>query len=287
MKIKGNQLGVSPVTGYRRKGTRFSSLKKIFIDDVTVESIFEPLHCYLANSIAEHAKKTLKSKGFDVAGVKKTESGEVIGYVVTDELANGELRNYVKGIDLELLISDSTPIADIFTVLTNRDFAFVLYGKNITGIITKADINKPPVRIYLFGMISLFEMHLNSWINDFYPDNTWERKITDDKRRTCARDNFEKRKGNNQDLSFVECLQLCDKREILKESDDFIKKIDIPKKCFNTFAKRVEKIRNNLAHSQNSIIGDIKWDVFVETLSHLENFLKKSDIKAENIATKY
>lgn len=280
----GYELWISPVTGYRRKGTRFSSLKKIFIDNVTARSIFEPLLCCPADSIADHAKDALKIRGFDVAGVKETEGGEVLGYVVTDELANGELGKYIKKIDPELLISDSTPIADIFAALMNRDFAFVLYGKYIIGIITKADINKPPVRIYLFGMISLFEMHLNSWINHFYPDNTWEHEISDNRVKT-ARDIYEKRKGNNQDLSLLECLQFCDKRDLLKKSDDFIKEFDISKKRFDTFVKRVEKMRNELAHSQNSIISNIEWSVFVETVSHLEDFLINSDTKVEHIAT--
>ena len=280
----GYQLWISPVTGYRRKGTRFSSLKKIFIDNVTAKSIFEPLLCCPADSIAEHAKGALKIREFDVAGVKETEGGEVIGYVVTDELEDGELRKYVKLIEPDLLISDSTPIADIFAALTNRDFAFVLYGNDIIGIITKADINKPPVRIYLFGMISLFEMHLNSWITHFYPADSWEHGISDNRIKK-AHDIYEKRKGNNQDLSLLECLQFCDKRDLLKKSDDFRKEFDISKKWFDSFVKRVEIIRNELAHSQNSIISNIEWSVFVETVAHLEGFLINSDIKVEHIAT--
>ena len=280
----GYQLWISPVTGYRRKGTRFSSLKKIFIDNVTAKSIFEPLLCCPADSIAEHAKGALKIREFDVAGVKETEGGEVIGYVVTDELEDGELRKYVKLIEPDLLISDSTPIADIFAALTNRDFAFVLYGNDIIGIITKADINKPPVRIYLFGIISLFEMHLNSWITHFYPADSWEHGISDNRIKK-AHDIYEKRKGNNQDLSLLECLQFCDKRDLLKKSDDFRKEFDISEKWFDSFVKRVEIIRNELAHSQNSIISNIEWSVFVETVAHLEGFLINSDIKVEHIAT--
>lgn len=278
------QLWVSPVTGYRRKGTRFSALKKIFVDNVTARSIFEPLLCCPVDSIAEHAKGALKIREFDVAGVKETEGGEVIGYVVTDELEDGELRKYVKLIEPDLLISDSTPIADIFAALTNRDFAFVLYGNDIIGIITKADINKPPVRIYLFGMISLFEMHLNSWITHFYPADSWEHGISDNRIKK-AHDIYEKRKGNNQDLSLLECLQFCDKRDLLKKSDDFRKEFDISEKWFDSFVKRVEIIRNELAHSQNSIISNIEWSVFVETVAHLEGFLISSDTKVERIAT--
>lgn len=142
--IMGYQLWVSPVTGYRRKGTRFSALKKIFIDNVTAKSIYEPLLCCPADSRADYAMDDLKTREFDVAGVKETEGGEVIGYVITDELMRGEVKQYLRTIDTDLIISDSTPIADIFIALTNRDFAFVLYGKHIIGIITKADIMEFP-----------------------------------------------------------------------------------------------------------------------------------------------
>ncbi len=280
----GYQLWVSPVTGYRRKGTRYTALKRIFIDNVTAKTIYEPLLCCPADSIAEEAKNALKLREFDVAGVKETEGGEVIGYVITEELMEGEVKEYLKNIDPELLISDSTPIADIFTALTNRDFSLVLYGNHIVGIITKADVNKPPVRIYLFGIISLFEMHLNSWINHFYPGDSWEHEVSE-KRIKDAHDIYEIRKGNNQDLSLLECLQFCDKRDLLAKSEDFRKNFDISRKKFEPFVKRVEIIRNELAHSQNSIISNIEWPVFVETVSRLEDFLIKSDEKVEHIAT--
>lgn len=278
----GCQSWVSPITGYRRKGTRFTTLKRIFIDNVTAKTIYEPLFCVPADSRVEYAKDALKIQGFDVAGVKETESGEVIGYVITDELKEGEVKEYLKNIDPELLISDSTPIADIFTTLINRDFSFILYGKHIIGIITKADVNKPPVRIYLFGIISLFEMHLNSWINHFYPGDSWELEVSE-KRIRDAHDIYKKRKGNNQDLSLLECIQLCDKRDLLVKSEDFREDFDISRKQFDSFVKQVEKIRNELAHSQNSIISNTDWPVFVETVSRLEDFLIKSDAKVEHL----
>jgi hypothetical protein len=281
----GYQLWVSPVTGYRRKGTRFSALKKIFIDNVTAKSIYEPLLCCPRDSRAKEARNALNTREFDVAGVKETESGEVIGYVITDELMEGEVKRYLKAIEPELLISDSTPIADIFLSLSNKDFAFVLYGNHIIGIITKADINKPPVRIYLFGMISLFEMHINSWISHFYTDGSWEHEISE-KRIKKARDTYEMRKGNNQDLSLIECLQFCDKRDILAKSEHFIKEFNFSRDKFNSLLQTVEKIRNELAHSQNSIISNIEWSVFVETVSSLEKYLMRSDIKVEQIATR-
>ena len=279
----GYQLWISPLTGYRRKGTRFSALKRIFIDNVTAKTIYEPLLCCPADSRAEHAKEALKIREFDAAGVKETEGGEVIGYVVADELMEGVVNDYLKKIEPEHLITDSTPIAEIFTALTNRDFSFVLYGRHIVGIITKADINKPPVRIYLFGIISLFEMHLNSWINHYYPGDTWKHEVPE-KRINDAHDTYEQRKGNNQDLSLLECLQLCDKRDLLAKSEAFRIKFNISKKKFDSFVKRVEKVRNKIAHSQNSIIANVDWNIFVEIVSYLEKFLEESDEKVEHMA---
>jgi hypothetical protein len=279
------QLWISPITGQRRQGTRFSSLKKIFVDNVTAKSIYEPLLCCPAESLAVSAKKALKNRGFDVAGAKEAEGGKVIGYVLTDELDSGPLRDYVNVFDSDCLISDSTPIADIFSALTKRDFVFVLYGKLILGIITKADINKPPVRIYLFGMISLFEMHMNLWINHFYPNYNWMHEISES-RLESARNVYELRRGENQDLSLLECIQFCDKRDLLRKSNEFINDFDFSRNGFDKIAKRIEKIRNELAHSQNSIISKTEWSVFVETVNRLEVFLVQSDSKVEYIATK-
>ncbi len=278
------QLWLSPITGYRRKGTRFSDLKKIFVDNVTANSIYEPLLCCPADSTAKHAKDALKTRKFDVAGVKETQNGEVIGYVVSDELEGGEVKEHLKVISSELLISDSTPIANIFEALTNRGFVFVLYGMHIIGIITRADVNKPPARIYLFGMISLFEMHLNSWIKYLYPSNSWEQKISD-RRIKNARSIYEMRRNNSQDLSLLECLQFCDKRDLLRKSEDFRNEFHISRKEFDSFAKSVEKIRNELAHSRNSIISNTEWLNFANTISYLEDFLIISDEKVEHIAT--
>lgn len=278
----GYQLWISPVTGHRRKGTRFSVLRKLFIDNITSRSIYEPLLCCPADSPAESASEALRVRDFDVAGVKETEGGEVIGYVVTDELGVGELRKYVKKISTDLLISDSTPIADLFSVITEMNFVFVISGKHISGIVTKADINKPPVRIYLFGMISLFEMHLGLWVNYYYKKNSWIKKVPK-QRMKDAFEIYDLGKMENQELTILECLQLCDKRELLANSNQFMEEFYFSKRSFNSYVKRVEKVRNGLAHSQYSITANVVWSNLKELISLTESFLINSDNKLERI----
>ena len=229
----GYQLWVSPLTGYRRKGTRFSALKKLFIDNITVRNIYEPLLCCPQSSSASSAKDALIARDFDVAGVKETEEGEIIGFIRTIELGEEAVKDYAIKIEPHLLISDSTPISEIFSILSEKDFSFVLSGNQISGIITRADINKPPVRIYLFGLISLFEMHLNAWINHYFPKNRWIEKVPD-KRMRKASQIFKIRKGDNQDLSLLECMQMCDKRNLLLIRPPFLKEFGFNDDSFDS-----------------------------------------------------
>ena len=279
----GYHLWTSPLTGYRRRGTKFEAIKQIFIDNVTAKYIYEPLLCCLANSLSYEVKEALKNRNFDVAGVKEAIDGPVIGYVVAKDIDNDDFKTYIMKINLECLISDSTPIAELFTVLSSKQYCFVVYGNDITGIITRADINKPIVRIYIFGIISLIEMHLNAWISHFYPNNTWVSKVHK-VRMKKAKEVYEQRKGNNQELTLLECLQLCDKRDLLKRTDSFIEIFDFSKSSFETLLGRTEKIRNELVHSQNSIISNLKWNEFIETIAIMEKYLIASDAEVERIA---
>ena len=279
----GFQLWTSPLTGYRRKGTRFDSLKKLFIDNITAQSIYEPLLCCLIDSNTSHAKDVLRARDFDIAGVKAEPEGPIIGYVKTEELENETFQDHLLNIELANVVSDSTPIANIINIFSDNDFVFVISGNQVNGIITKADINKPPVRIYLFGILSLFEMHLNLWISHFFPENCWK-EILKDNRIEMAENVFNKRKGNNQELSLLECIQLCDKKEILQTSDDFLAIFNFSKKNYTKLLKRAEEIRNELAHSQNSIISNMEWNKFNSTISDAEIFLATSDVKIEENA---
>jgi len=127
------------------------------------------------------------------------------------------------------------------------------------------------------------ELHLNSWINHHYEKSGWITEVPGERIREAKR-LHEERKGNNQDLTLLECLQLCDKRELLLNSDEFLQKFKFTKNRFRSLLGRAEKIRNELAHSQNSIIANIEWDNFIETIDRAESFLIESDGEVERLA---
>ncbi len=275
----GFELWYSKHTGIRRKGTSFSELQDIFIDDITAKYIFEPLACCQITDNPFEVKNTLEQRDFDTLGVVD-DNGVKLGYIVREKLGENTIDNYIEKFDIEIVISESTPLSELFEILLEKEYVYILSKNTIDGIVTRADINKPIVRIYLFGLISLFELHLNYWITQNYDNESWI-DVLKQTRIESAEKIFNERKGNNVQLTLLECIQMCDKRDILRTTDDFITEFDFTKNGFERLLKDVEKVRNELAHSQNSIIANLEWTVFVNTIKNAKEFLVKSEEKIE------
>lgn len=92
-----------------------------------------------------------------------------------------------------------------------------------------------------------------------------------------AMDIFELRKGKNEDLSVLECLQICDKKEILVQTDEFVHQFMFSKNRFRRLVRDMEIIRNELAHSQASITNNLEIGRLVDTISDLNKWLFESE----------
>ena len=82
----GNELWASPITGYRRRGTRLRELRKIIGSRIIARVLYEPLQSCPADAPAWEMLKILKKRDFDVAGVKIAQAQPVIGFVLRDQL---------------------------------------------------------------------------------------------------------------------------------------------------------------------------------------------------------
>lgn len=282
----GYELWVSKNTGIRRNGTGFIDLKKMFTDTITARFISEELMCCKITDDSVDVKHTLESLDFDSAGVIDDDK-KIIGYVIKNQLNEGVIGNSINQFEFGMVISDSTPLSEIMNVFKERDYVYVNYIDRVVGIVAKADLNKPPVRVYLFGVISLFELHLSYWVGACFKNDTWQGLITEGRLQN-ARTIFESRQADkmNQKLTIIECLQLCDKRKILASSPIFLNLIQMSKSGFTRFMKDVENIRNNLAHSQSSIIDSIEFPSMNSVISNCENFLLRSDEAVMDSTTK-
>lgn len=277
----GYQLWMSPETGYRRQGTRFESLRGIFLKNATLLSLLEPVLCCKETDSASDAKCALELRDFDVTCVVNYD-GVIVGQIERKALNQGLVSEYVKDVKEEQKIDENTSLVHLLKTLETTEFKYVTRDGRIVGIVTRSDLNKPIPRTYLFGVVSLVELHLNFWINYYYPNNTWIQTLKGC-RQTKVQQTINLRRGSGDYLSVVECAQLCDKKEILRNNPEFLARFGFSKKSFKSFLEKLEVVRNEIAHSQSSIIELLSWEKITSTIAMAEEFIGHSDdvIEAE------
>ena len=280
----GYQLWTSPITGYRRKGTRLSDLRSVLGAGIVLRTIFEPLQCCPSDAPAKEIKRILDERGFDVAGVQAVRNGPVIGFVLREALRSGIVQEHASPMTAGHVISDATPLSDLLAVLREKEHIFVRVGSAVRGIVTRADLNKPPVRVYLFGLVSLLEMHLQFWVRRAYPEDSWKERLK--KNRLDAAEKLQvERRARNEEITVLDCLQFCDKRELLLAKSDLRAKVGLDnRKKAENLLKEAEDLRNRLAHSQQDLVQGTSWTAQIGVVEKIEELVHRSDDTVEQEA---
>lgn len=277
----GYELWVSPITGYRRRGTRLADLQDLLGARITAGSVCEPLQCCPAGADAREMHRLLALKDFDVAGVRAVEDGPVIGVVRREDLIDGIVRDHTSVLASQSVISEALQLPDLMGHLTDGSFVLVCGGESIVGIITRTDLNKPAVRVYLFGLVSLLEMHLTYWLKVGYPEDSWK-GVLDAKRLKKARKMQLIRTREGDVPLLADCLQFCDKREIVLASDMLTELHGfMPVEETRSRLERIEVLRNNLAHSQYNIAHGSNWVDLIALVEWMSAFVHSSDRNVE------
>jgi hypothetical protein len=280
----GHELWTSPITGYRRKGTRLSELRSVLGAKIAAHAILEPIQCCPENALATEMRDLLGQRSFDVAGVMNDPTGPVIGFVVAKELSEGTVGDHKKPLNAEHLISDATPVADLLKVLRAKERAFVLVGPEVKGIVTLADLNKPPIRVYLFGLLSLLEMHLRFWVRHIYGDGSWKERLNA-KRLEYANKIQAERQKRNQQIDLLDCLQFCDLRDLLLGNEELRNRLNIESKGKGEeLLGEAEKLRDKLAHSQQDLVEGTSWQDLIGLVDQMEALVHRSDDAVEHEA---
>lgn len=249
------------------------NLKDIFEQTITARYIAEPFRSFDADSDLSMLRSFMEEHDYDVVGIRQ--EGLMTGYVAKENLSDSVLKASIHKFDSEELVSDTTTIVKIFKMLRNCPRVYVVYLNEVVGIVTKGDLQKAPVRMWLFGLVSLLEMQLLRLIRDCYPNESWK-KFLKEPRLNKACQIFEDRKKNNEGIDLADCLQFCDKRDIFKGSDTLRKLIGgESKKSVESLLKRAEKLRDNLAHEQDIITGC--WPAVVDLVREMESLLEKME----------
>jgi hypothetical protein len=132
---------------------------------------------------------------------------------------------------------------------------------SVGGIITLADLQKPPVRMWLFGLLTLIEMRFTELIEKHCPADVWMNHVSE-ARIAKARDLLAERLRRNQSLQLFDCLQLADKGQIVARNENIRNDtVFASRRQAEEAIKMLERLRNNLAHTQDIVVSD--WNTIV------------------------
>jgi CBS domain-containing protein len=245
------------------------NLRRVFTEGFAVRDIAEPLVSFDAGTPAAEVAALMDRRGYNVVGIRT--DGVVAAYVERAELRGATCGVNARPIEPSIIIADSSPLADAVLGLAESPRLFVRVLGALGGIVTRSDLEKPPVRMWLFGMITLMEMRAARLIELTCPGDTWKQYLSES-RLQKAEALLEERRRRSQDLELIDCLQISDKGQIIARHEEIRRLTRMQSRRQTEQAiKMLESLRNNLAHAQDIVSCD--WETIVELCRDMERVI--------------
>lgn len=147
------------------------------------------------------------------------------------------------------LLACSTPLSSAIRFLTRSEFALILTGDRVTGVVTRADLNALPVRVMLFTLMTHAEMMLTEAILREYSGDSWLSKLTPSGRETVEALHAKKVKAD-ADTRLVDCASLAYKCDVAGNTPQLVSALGYESKTqFKADRELFVKLRNRLAHN--------------------------------------
>jgi len=248
-----------------------SRLRRLFLEGFLAMDLAEPLVSFDAEAEARWVHEFMVEKDFDLVGIRQ--DGLVNGYVRREDLTSGVCRDHIQPFSVDNdLVPDTANLIDVVKSLAINERCFVVVLDRVSAIITLSDLEKPPMRMFLFGLITLGEMLMTEIIRHRYRDGSWQNLISA-QRLAKARELQEERARRGQQADLINCLQYGDKGWILSCDDDIRKALgQESRRHARKAVKELETLRNHLAHTQEII--PVGWQRIVVACDRFEESLE-------------
>lgn len=214
----------------------------------------------------------MDDKGFNVIGVRK--DGLIHGYARKSDMIEGKLQDYIIDFGDSERFLETTSLIEVLKAFEKSHIIFVLVFGKVGGIVTRGDLQKYPVMMWLFGIISLIEMQLLRIIRNCQPNDIWIDNLLEEERKIIE-NRFKSYKKSNAEIDRAECLNLLEKGEIFINDITILKKLNIQKEQYEKFFENLKNLRNKVAHQQNIITRD--WPENIDLVRKAEDFLGKCE----------
>ncbi|MFZ4478271.1 MAG: HD domain-containing protein [Rhodoferax sp.] len=225
-----------------------------FAEVFSAGDIAEPVLSFDA-SMTQHAiRASMMEQG--VAAALLREQGRPAGLVLLEDLSESSGPARLRPIRAGQVVAADAPLPDVIEVLNRQDVCLVEAFGEPGGIIGRGDMQKPQVRMWLFGIVTLIEMALTRRIAQLFPHEQW-RPLLSSGRLQKALALRDERGRLGQPCALIDCLQLGDKSVILLNDPDFPVRFSFASRsAAKQGMNELQSLRNNLAHTQDIVASD-------------------------------
>lgn len=244
-------------------------LRRLFEQSISIKEIAEPLISFDSDHSSVEVQTFMKERGFDVIGVR--EYGITVGYAGVNDLTTGTLSNHKMDFTEFDICSDTDSIISVFSKLPSRDCLFIRTLGHIGGIVTRGDLQKIPVRMWIFGLISLLEMQMLRVIREKIDENIWKDRLNPNRLKK-VKELYKLREKNNEEIDLVDCLQLADKATVISKDQVILSRINLDHKNAKEFIRDIVNLRNRVSHPQDIMAKDMSE--LAQVLKQVESVLR-------------
>ncbi|HEB98746.1 MAG TPA: HD domain-containing protein [Thiotrichales bacterium] len=244
-----------PVASHREAlGFTRRRIERLFNEAFVARDLAEPLLSFDADTDAKRILETLEQTDSRVAGIRR--GGLTVAYLRRTDLETGLSVAEARPFRQDQVLAGDAGLPEVVEVLTRHRYCFITTLGTVNGVIGRADMESPLVRMWLFGMITMLEMRLGELIEQRWPDDAWTGLVSPG-RLEKARALQAERQRRGQHASLLDCLQFSDKGHLVIRDPEYFRRLGLRSKSeARDSIRALESLRNNLAHSQPITVHD-------------------------------
>lgn len=236
-------------------------LRLLFEEQITVMTIAENLKVFDLNSFREE----MEAGNFNTAVI--FHEGEWMKFDVGDDEPSP--------VSEDELMPESKPLLMAFRMLLEKRRFFIPDEKgDLQYVVTRTDLDKIPLRIGVFGLISLLETHLKEIMRRFIPD--WEESLSENRLQQATK-LYEWKKERGEEIDLVQCLQFGDLGSVFSKMQRFRKfEPDFSRDDWVNMMNGIGRLRDALAHSQLRL--GFSWEEVDKVIIFIRRIIDVQDI---------
>jgi hypothetical protein len=254
-----------PLPALARLAARLQ-LTQLFNRAFSAQDLARPLRSFDIEKSAAEVRDIIQKDSLEFICLRI--DGFIKGYARVQDLKAGLCGEYFRPFRPSEIVQSGSPPSEVVHVLTLHSHAYVSMWGEVAGVISREELNRPVVRMWLFGIITAVETALKHLLEELFPRESWRDRMPPG-RLQKALALHEERQRRQQPCPLLECLQLSDKAQLLIEHPKGMKLFGFKSKraALQGFGE-LESLRNNLAHAQDIAAHD--WATIVLIASQLE-----------------